>query len=134
MSWTPMDIALRETRPDLPLVLAPGYIAEELRAKAPSAGVSELICKPDMFEDLCETMMRRARLHLELICRRWLGNPKNHAGRQVQSDRSQWRLCRTFNRPLDHRKVQRPQRVCAVQRRRFPVGESPTRLNRSGRK
>jgi hypothetical protein len=36
---------------------------------------------------------------------------------------------REMNRSSDVRQVQWPQWVCAVKRRRFPVGESPTRRN-----
>ena len=50
--------ALREIRPDLPVVLASGYITEELRAKAPDAGIRELIYKPNTVEDLCEAVAR----------------------------------------------------------------------------
>ena len=50
--------ALKEIRPDLPVVLASGYITEELRAKAPDAGIRELIYKPNTVEDLCEAVAR----------------------------------------------------------------------------
>jgi CheY-like chemotaxis protein/anti-sigma regulatory factor (Ser/Thr protein kinase) len=52
--------ALKEIRADLPVVLASGYITEELRAKAPAAGVSELIYKPNTVDDLCEAIARYA--------------------------------------------------------------------------
>ncbi len=50
--------ALREIRADLPVALASGYITEELREKAPAAGVRELIYKPDTVEDFCQTVAR----------------------------------------------------------------------------
>jgi CheY-like chemotaxis protein len=50
--------ALREIRADLPIVLASGYITEELRAKAFAAGVGELIYKPNTVDDLCEAVAR----------------------------------------------------------------------------
>lgn len=43
MSGVEMASALREIRADLPVVLVSGYITEELRAKAPAAGIRELI-------------------------------------------------------------------------------------------
>jgi CheY-like chemotaxis protein len=52
--------ALREIRADLPVVLASGYITEELRQKAPAAGVRELIYKPNTVDDLCEAVERFA--------------------------------------------------------------------------
>jgi PAS domain S-box-containing protein len=52
--------ALREIRADLPVVLASGYITEALRAKAPAAGIRELIYKPNTVEDLCEAVARLA--------------------------------------------------------------------------
>jgi CheY-like chemotaxis protein len=52
--------ALKQIRPNLPVVLASGYITEEMRAKAPAAGVSELIYKPNTVDDLCEAVARFA--------------------------------------------------------------------------
>ena len=52
--------ALKQIRADLPVVLASGYITEELRANAPAAGVSELIYKPNTVDDLCEAVARYA--------------------------------------------------------------------------
>ena len=54
--------ALKQIRADLPVVLASGYITEELRAKAPAAGISELIYKPNTVDDLCEAVARYANL------------------------------------------------------------------------
>jgi len=52
--------ALREIRADLPVAIASGYITDELRAKAPAAGVSELIYKPNTVDELCEVVARLA--------------------------------------------------------------------------
>jgi two-component system cell cycle sensor histidine kinase/response regulator CckA len=52
--------ALKEIRADLPVVLASGYITEDLRAKAPEAGVRELIYKPNTVDDLCAAVARCA--------------------------------------------------------------------------
>jgi two-component system cell cycle sensor histidine kinase/response regulator CckA len=52
--------ALKDIRPDLPVVLASGYITEALRAKAPAAGIRELIYKPNTVDDLCEAIVRYA--------------------------------------------------------------------------
>ena len=60
MSGLEVAQALKEIRPDLPVVMASGYISEELRAKAPAAGVRELIYKPNTVEDLCEAIARFA--------------------------------------------------------------------------
>jgi len=51
---------LREIRPDLPVVLASGYITEKLRTQAPAAGIRELIYKPNTVDDLCEAAARLA--------------------------------------------------------------------------
>ena len=60
MSGLEVAQALKEIRPDLPVVMASGYITEELRAKAPAAGIRELIYKPNSVEDLCEAVARFA--------------------------------------------------------------------------
>jgi PAS domain S-box-containing protein len=60
MSGLAVASALREIRADLPVVLASGYITEELRAKAPAAGIRELIYKPNTVDDLCEAVARCA--------------------------------------------------------------------------
>jgi CheY-like chemotaxis protein len=60
MSGLEVASALREIRPDLPVVLASGYITEDLRQKAPTAGVRELIYKPNTVDDLCEAVARYA--------------------------------------------------------------------------
>ena len=60
MSGLEVASALREIRADLPLVLASGYITDELRQKAPAAGVRELIYKPNTVDDLCAAVARFA--------------------------------------------------------------------------
>ena len=60
MSGLEVAHALKEIRTDLPVALASGYINEELEQKAPAAGVSELIYKPDTVEGLCEAVARLA--------------------------------------------------------------------------
>ena len=52
--------AVREIRADLPVVLATGYITEELRTNAPAAGVNEVIYKPNTVDELCEAVARLA--------------------------------------------------------------------------
>ena len=50
-----LDVAreLARLAPDLPVVLASGYITDDLRAQAPLAGVRRLIYKPNTVEELC---------------------------------------------------------------------------------
>jgi PAS domain S-box-containing protein len=60
MSGLDVAIAIREIRADLPVVMASGYITEELRAKAPAAGIRDLIYKPNSVDDLCEAVARFA--------------------------------------------------------------------------
>ncbi|MCX7144047.1 MAG: response regulator, partial [Proteobacteria bacterium] len=60
MSGLEVASALREIRADLPVVMASGYITEELRAEAPAAGIRELIYKPNTADDLCEAVARFA--------------------------------------------------------------------------
>jgi len=56
MSGLEVASALQEIRADLPVVLASGYITEELRAKATAAGIRKLIYKPNTVDDLCEAV------------------------------------------------------------------------------
>jgi CheY-like chemotaxis protein len=51
---------VKAIRADLPIILASGYITEELRAKAPAAGIRELIYKPNTVDDLCNAVARYA--------------------------------------------------------------------------
>jgi PAS domain S-box-containing protein len=60
MSGLDVAQALSEICPGLPVVLASGYITEDLRARAPAAGVRELIYKPNTVDDLCEAVARFA--------------------------------------------------------------------------
>jgi PAS domain S-box-containing protein len=60
MSGLEVAQALKEIRPALPVVMASGYITEELRAKAPAAGIRELIYKPNTVDDLCAAVARFA--------------------------------------------------------------------------
>jgi CheY-like chemotaxis protein len=52
MSGLDVARALREVRPDVPVLMVSGYINEALRAQARSAGVRELFAKPHEEEDL----------------------------------------------------------------------------------
>ena len=61
-----MARALRQIRADLPIVMASGYITEDLRAKAPAAGVRELIYKPNTVDDLCEAVARYANAQINV--------------------------------------------------------------------
>ncbi len=61
MSGLDFARAVRALRPGLPVAITSGYIAEELRAQAPAAGVSELIYKPDTVEELFAAVDRLAR-------------------------------------------------------------------------
>ncbi len=51
-----LDVAreVSRIRPDLPVVVTSGYITDELRERAPGAGVRQLVYKPDSAEQLCE--------------------------------------------------------------------------------
>jgi two-component system cell cycle sensor histidine kinase/response regulator CckA len=50
--------AIREARPDLPVIVVSGYITDELRAQADAAGVRELISKPHEVEELRDAVQR----------------------------------------------------------------------------
>ena len=60
MTGLEVALELKQIRGDMPVVMASGYITEELRAKAPAAGVRELIYKPNTVDDLCEAVARFA--------------------------------------------------------------------------
>ncbi|MBI5504519.1 MAG: PAS domain S-box protein [Deltaproteobacteria bacterium] len=49
---------LLRLRPDLPVVLASGYVTDELRAEALAAGVRDVIYKPNTMEELGEVVQR----------------------------------------------------------------------------
>ncbi|MBI5505075.1 MAG: response regulator [Deltaproteobacteria bacterium] len=53
-----LDVAreLARLRPDLPVVLASGYVTDELRAKAAEVGVRQVIYKPNTVEELCQVI------------------------------------------------------------------------------
>jgi PAS domain S-box-containing protein len=55
-----LDVArdLLEVRADLPIVLASGYITDELQAHALQIGVRHLLYKPNTVEELCEVVHR----------------------------------------------------------------------------
>ena len=57
-----LDVAreVRTIRPDLPVMIATGFMDETLRAKAESAGVQEVVFKGSGTEDLCEAFIRLA--------------------------------------------------------------------------
>lgn len=50
----------KAARPALPVAIASGYITDELRTQAPSAGVSELIYKPNSVQELVTAVDRLA--------------------------------------------------------------------------
>lgn len=58
MSGLEVAEAVKKIREDLPVVIASGYITEELREKATELGVREFIYKPTTVEDYC-TVIRR---------------------------------------------------------------------------
>jgi PAS domain S-box-containing protein len=45
-------------RPDLPVILASGYVSDELRARAARAGVKHVVYKPNSVEEMCEAIDR----------------------------------------------------------------------------
>jgi len=67
MSGLAVAEVLRKIRADLPVVLASGYITEELRRKAPAAGIRELIYKPNTADDLCATVARCANAQIKIV-------------------------------------------------------------------
>ena len=50
--------AIRDARPDLPVIVVSGYITDALRAQAAAAGVRELISKPHEVEELRDVVQR----------------------------------------------------------------------------
>jgi two-component system cell cycle sensor histidine kinase/response regulator CckA len=58
MSGVEVAKTLAIIRPDLPVILASGYITEELRTNASHAGVRHLIYKPNTVEELCAVVHR----------------------------------------------------------------------------
>jgi len=55
-----LDVArsIRDAQPDIPVVVVSGYITDELRTQAASAGVRELISKPHEVEELRDALQR----------------------------------------------------------------------------
>ena len=50
--------AIRDARPDLPVIVVSGYVTDALRAQATAAGVRELISKPHEVEELRDVVQR----------------------------------------------------------------------------
>jgi two-component system cell cycle sensor histidine kinase/response regulator CckA len=50
--------AIRDARPDLPVIVVSGYITDALRVQAAAAGVRELISKPHEVEELRDVVQR----------------------------------------------------------------------------
>ena len=51
-----LDLAreLARIKPDLPVVIASGYVTDELQEKSKAAGVRLVICKPNTIDELCK--------------------------------------------------------------------------------
>ena len=60
MTGLELGQALKNIRSDLPVLMASGYISEELRATALAAGIVEPIYKPNTVDDLCDAVARAA--------------------------------------------------------------------------
>ncbi len=60
-----LDVAreVRLVRPDLPVLIASGFIDEQLRSEAAAAGVRELVFKASAVGDFCATVQRFLRPH-----------------------------------------------------------------------
>jgi len=58
MSGLEVAAELRRIRPDLVVLLASGYVTEELRGKAAALGVSAVIYKPNTVVELCDAVAR----------------------------------------------------------------------------
>jgi CheY-like chemotaxis protein len=58
MSGLDVARAVRNIRPNLPVVIASGYITDELRAQAIEAGVRDMIFKANAVEEFCEVIQR----------------------------------------------------------------------------
>ncbi len=58
MSGLQVAAALREIRADLPVALFSAYISDDVRARAPAAGVREIIQKTDTMSELCDAVAR----------------------------------------------------------------------------
>jgi two-component system cell cycle sensor histidine kinase/response regulator CckA len=60
MSGLELARALKDLRPELPVILASGFIDDELRGKAAAAGVNELLYKPGTIEEFSDLVDRAA--------------------------------------------------------------------------
>ena len=58
MSGLDIARAVFELRPDLPVVLASGFITDELKKRAEAAGVRQLIFKANAVEEFCDAVQR----------------------------------------------------------------------------
>ena len=58
MSGLDVARAIRDARPDLPVIVVSGYVTDALRAQAAAAGVRELIAKPHEVEELRDVVQR----------------------------------------------------------------------------
>jgi CheY-like chemotaxis protein len=56
MSGLDVAGAVRAIRPELPVIMASGFISDDLLEKAPLAGVTRLIYKPNTADQLCEAI------------------------------------------------------------------------------
>jgi CheY-like chemotaxis protein len=61
MSGLELARALKGLRPELPVILATGFIDDELRGKAAAAGVCELLYKPGTIEEFSDLVDRAAK-------------------------------------------------------------------------
>jgi two-component system, cell cycle sensor histidine kinase and response regulator CckA len=61
MSGLDLARALKGLRPELPVILASGFIDDDLRGQAAAAGVSELLYKPGTIEEFSELVDRAAK-------------------------------------------------------------------------
>jgi CheY-like chemotaxis protein len=61
MSGLELVRALKGVRPELPVILASGFIDEDLRDKARAAGVTELVFKPGTIEEFSDLVDQAAR-------------------------------------------------------------------------
>lgn len=58
MSGLDIARAVFELRPDLPVILASGFITDELRVQAEAAGVRQMIFKANAVEEFCDAVQR----------------------------------------------------------------------------
>jgi signal transduction histidine kinase/ActR/RegA family two-component response regulator len=58
MPGTEMAQSLRECRPDIPIALISGYVSNEVVVRARAVGVTDIISKPNIVEELAATVQR----------------------------------------------------------------------------